>query len=145
VDENGEPLLLAEIDFTEALRRYMFEREEGETPAEARQRVTSDYDKSEELFNIIKQAQPRLAVRERVEKALKRNINWEDLKQDWNTFDAWLVKTEKEYSQTIEQFMQWFNSDDFRSKGVIYLSPQRIKDWWLQAFETDSKDKSHAL
>lgn len=87
----------------------------------------------------------KLAMRVRVENSLRRNLNWDDLKQDWNTFDRWLVDTEEETGQTIEQFMTWFKSDDFRAKGVIYLTPQKIKDWWLQAFDAFSKDKSHAL
>lgn len=76
----------------------------------------------------------RLLMRVRVENALHRNIDWEDLKQDWNTLDRWLVDTENESGQTIEAFMTWFKSDDFRARGVIYLNPQKIKDWWMQAF-----------
>lgn len=87
----------------------------------------------------------RLEMRQRVETALKRNINWEDLKQDWNTFDNWLVEREKENEGTIEGFMRWYKSDDFRAKGVIYLTPQRIKDWWLQAQDTGEEDGRHAL
>lgn len=86
----------------------------------------------------------RLLMRQRVETALNRNINWEDLKQDWNVFDLWLVATEEESGQTIEHFMTWYRSDDFRAKGVIYLNPSRIKDWWMQAFQHVS-DGRHAL
>lgn len=86
----------------------------------------------------------RLLMRGRVEKALSRNINWDDLKQDWDGFDKWLVNREEETGETIEYFMTWFNSDEFRAKGVIYLNPNKIKDWWMQAFQKQT-DGRHAL
>ena len=87
----------------------------------------------------------RLKMRERVENASGRNLNWDDLKQDWNSFDGWLVDREKETGETIEQFMTWYRADDFRAKGVIYLTANKIKDWWMQAFEQDDRDRRHAL
>lgn len=137
LDEQGEPMLQAEIDFTTALVRYMFERETGESPAAARLRVTREYD-IENLISLTRAAAPRLAMQARVEAAVKKSPNWDDLKSGWNDFDLWLLEREK-IGETIEGFMTWYNSDEFRVNNNLWLTPYRIKEFWQRAFEKKSE------
>lgn len=138
--KDGVDNLTLEIDLVSAFMRYLHEREDGESPAQARMRVTREPGGLDALLQITQAFRPRAEMRERVEQALKRNVNWEDLKQDWNTFDVWLIEQEKETGRTIEGFMKWHNSEEFRQRGIIYLSPNKIKDWWLQAFEKPAEE-----
>lgn len=132
--KHGIDNLTLEIDLISAFMRYLHEREDGESPAQARMRVTREVGGLDAILQITQTFRPRAEMRERVERALGRNPNWEDLKQDWNTFDVWLIEREKQDGQTIESFMKWHNADEYRLRGVIYLTPIKIKDWWLQAF-----------
>jgi len=59
---------------------------------------------------------------------------WDKTRSPWNGYENVLIKREKETGQTIEKFMDWYNSDDFRKKGNIWLDPDKIEMWWPQAF-----------
>ena len=98
------------------------------------------------LVDQLPHIKEQTEMRTRVENALHRNLDWDSPKSDWNGYDKKLVAREKEVGQTIEGFMVWFNSDEFRKNGVIYLKPSKIEDWWLQAFSNDIPGrKPHAL
>jgi hypothetical protein len=131
--------LKMEIDLAEVIRPFV---EAGKRNIEG---------KRGDMIDLIldPETKKKLQMRVRVENSLRRNLNWDDLKQDWNTFDRWLLDTESESGETIEKFMTWYNSDSFRAKGVIYLTAQKIKDWWLQAFdekqEYHTRGEQHAL
>lgn len=128
---DNDTSLKLEIDLIEAWKRYLFEREEGESPAVARERVTEDY-----VSKVIEHAQAGASMveyRNRIERAMGLNPNWDDTKQDWSGFDLWLKKKEGQ-GQTIESFMAWWKSDEFRAKGSIWLNPQKVKLMWGQAF-----------
>ena len=131
--------LQMEIDLAEVIRPFI---DAGRKYIPARKGDLVDY------YATLAQTNPellsRLLMRERVETAMNRNPPWDDLQQGWNGFDSWLVETEKATGQTIERFMVWYNSDDFRAKGIIYLNSQRIKDYWLQAFY-EKPDGRHGL
>jgi len=130
LSENGIDDLKLEMDLTQAFKSYWYEREQGKTPAQARDKVM-------EILKLNEIGSERDAMRRRVEGTLGRHPAWDDLKYDWNDFDKWLIDKEKETGQTIEGFMKWHNSDEFRAGGVIYLTANKIKDWWEQAFMTD--------
>lgn len=137
LSSNGIDNLKLEIDLVEAFKRYVFERDDGESPAEARARVTAEFDKIGEILRINGLGAERVAMQKRVEAALGRNLNWTDLKQDWDGFDLWLIEQEKR-GETIERFIAWFKQDEFRARGVIYLNSQKIKDWWYQVFPPEN-------
>ena len=107
---------------------------------EAEKRITEQRAAKGDVVDLFIQTSPALKeqtlMRQRVENALHRNLDWDSARSPWNGYEKKLVGREKDNGQTIEGFMQWFNSDEFRKKGVIYLNPTKIEDWWLQAFET---------
>lgn len=82
-------------------------------------------------------AQEIIQMRLRVETALKMNLanEWDETRSDWNGYEKKLIKREKETGQTIEQFMEWYNSDEFRKNGNIWLTPKKIDSWWPTAFD----------
>lgn len=129
---NGVDNLKLEIDLVQAYKSYWKEREGGKTPAEARDKVIT-------ILQLNSIGADKLDMQKRVEIALNRHPNWDDLKQDWNGFDRWLIEKEKD-GQTIEAFVKWHNVDEFRAKGIIYLTPQKIMDWWGQAFAKKTDD-----
>lgn len=129
---NGVDCLKLEMDLVQAFKAYWHEREDGKSPAEARDKVM-------EILKLNSIGADKLDMQKRVEAALNRHPNWDDLKQDWNGFDRWLLEKEKD-GQTIEAFVKWHNGDPFRAKGVIYLTPQKIMDWWGQAFEVKTDE-----
>jgi len=107
---------------------------------EAEKRITEQRAAKGDVVDLFIQMSPALKeqeqMRQRVENALHRNLDWDSARSPWNGYEKKLVRREKDNSQTIEGFMEWFNSDEFRKNGVIYLNPTKIEDWWLQAFET---------
>jgi hypothetical protein len=141
LSSNGIDNLKLEIDLVTAWKRYLFEREEGETPAGARERVVQDYVGA--VLAVARAGMDRVQYQKRIETVLGLSPNWDDLKQDWNSFDTWLMSKEKE-GQTIEAFMKWYNSDEFRAKGRIYLNPPKIKLIWNNAFEHKKEESRPA-
>ena len=111
-----------------------------ERKKEAEERKAKQRAAKGDIVDLFIQVSPALQeqtlMRQRVENALHRNLDWDSARSPWNGYEKKLVRREKDNSQTIEGFMEWFNSDEFRKKGVIYLNPTKIEDWWLQAFET---------
>ena len=111
-----------------------------ERKKEAEERKTKQRAAKGDVVDLFIQMSPALKeqeqMRQRVENALHRNLDWDSARSPWNGYEKKLVRREKDNSQTIEGFMEWFNSDEFRKNGVIYLNPTKIEDWWLQAFET---------
>jgi len=111
-----------------------------ERKKEAEERKAKQRAAKGDIVDLFIQVSPALQeqtlMRQRVENALHRNLDWDSARSPWNGYEKKLVRREKENGQTIEGFMEWFNSDEFRKKGVIYLNPTKIEDWWLQAFET---------
>ena len=122
------------IDLSSAFHRFVTEIDSGETPAQARLRVAADViDKTGVIIQLQRNGADREQYRRRVETAVNLSPNWDDLKEDWNGFELWLMEKE-EGGQTIEQFMTWYNSDEFRAKGGLWLNPPKIKKFWPQAF-----------
>jgi hypothetical protein len=79
-------------------------------------------------------------MRERIEKALKKNITDYE-RGDWAGFDRWLVARPEH--ETIEKFMEWWKGDDFRAKqGSVYLNARKIKENWLQVFSGGPKEEA---
>lgn len=106
---------------------------------EAKKRIAKQRAKKKEPLDFLienaDKIQAQAKMRERVEKAMRRHPDWDSPRSDWNGYEKLLIEREKETGQTIEQFMGWYNSDEFRKKGVIYLTRTKIEDYWLQAFD----------
>ena len=76
-------------------------------------------------------------MRIRVEAATGLGLSreWDKPRSTWNGYEKILIKREVETGQTIEQFMEWYKSDDFRKTGSIWLTADKIEMWWNSAFE----------
>lgn len=87
-------------------------------------------------------------MRLRVESATGLGLSreWDKTRSPWNGYEKTLIKREVETGQTIEQFMEWYNSDEFRKKSDIWLNPDKIELMWGKAFTQKSQDDYyHAL
>ena len=74
---------------------------------------------------------------DRAERAMKKTPNWNA--EPWKNYHKVLVKVEERTGFTIEQFMKWWNSDDFRKQQNIWLKPSKIDEFWVTAMsETDT-------
>ena len=146
VDEQGEPILIVEVDLVSAWLRYMFERESGESAGEAKVRVTADFDKVGVILDTVLAGKAMEEFRKRIETALVKSPNWDSAKDDWYEFDRWLYVKDQD-GETIEQFMTWWRSDDFRARSEIWLKPSKIKENWPQALakRTDEKEFTRLL
>jgi|APSaa5957512622_1039677.scaffolds.fasta_scaffold14065_3 hypothetical protein len=83
-------------------------------------------------------------MRERVERAVKKNPDWFSPRSEWEGYEKKLMKREKETGQTIEQFMVWYRSDEFRAKNDLWLKPSRIEEFWQRAFEEKKEETAPA-
>jgi len=81
-------------------------------------------------------------MRVRVEAATGLGLSreWDKPRSTWNGYEKILIKREVETGQTIEQFMKWYNSDDFRKNGDIWLNADKIELWWDKAFEEQQEE-----
>lgn len=115
--------------------------------AEAKERVDkqrAERDNRDPIIETLKAAQdnaPLLEMRLRVETALNLNLSreWDLPKSDWYGYDRTLLQRERETGETIERFMNWYNEDDFRREGNIWLKPNKIEMFWRKAFSGNSK------
>lgn len=117
---------------------------------DAQERKAKQRAAKKDMVDAFKEVQPALKaqqeMRQRVENALRRNLDWDSARSPWNGYDKKLVAREKETGQTIEGFMKWLNADEFRKKQTIYLTPTKIEDWWITAFAQEpTKERRHKL
>jgi len=116
-----------------------FSKSFSEQKEEAKERIEEQRKGKGDIVDLFMKVSPELKaqteMRQRVENALRRNLDWDSARSPWNGYDKKLIKREQEAGENIERFMDWFNGDEFRKKGVIYLTPTKIEDWWLQAFD----------
>jgi len=138
VDEHNEPLLQAEIDFTSAWHRYVTEREDGLTPAEARLKIADEFD---DIF-ISAKGQERNITRQEFMDVMKIDFGSED-NANWNTLLSHLVEA-KAKGETIQKFAEWCKADPFNSPKVhqIAQNPLLVKQVWRSAFAVGEKAQS---
>ena len=78
-------------------------------------------------------------MRDRAEVALNITPDWDNPNSVWLDYNKKLVVKEKETGFTIEGFVKWWNSDDFRKEQGIWLNPEKINKFWKTAMsETDT-------
>jgi len=118
-----------------------------ERKATAKERIEKQRASKGDVLDLLTENLPHLKaqteMRQRVENALHRNLDWDSPRSPWNGYEKKLIQREKDTGETIERFMEWFNDDDFRKNGVIYLNPTKIDDWWLQAFEPEPEQPQY--
>lgn len=133
VDANGEPVLQAEIDFVSAFLRYMFEREQGETPAQARERIMKDFGELG-FIGASQEAQERARMTQVLMDVLGLDVD--EGNADWAAVISFCLEKERA-GETVKQFREWMNGDPFNSpkKHQIAQSPLIIKKTWRSAFE----------
>lgn len=115
---------------------------------EAKKRIEEQRTKRGDLFDFIAEEGSKIQMiddmRQRVEAAtgLRLIREWDKKNGDWNGYEKTLIKREVETGQTIEKFMEWFNSDEFRKTSQrIWLKPDKIELWWDEAMEWHENGK----
>lgn len=117
--------LQVEIDLIAAWKRYLFEREDGETPAQTRLKITSEYSPG-----FMDQAR----MTQEIMDTLGVEVSLDS--SEWQTVISFCLGAEKR-GETIKAFRLWMNDDPYNSpkKHQIAQSPLIIKKTWRSAFE----------
>jgi hypothetical protein len=132
---NGIDNLKAEIDLISAWMRYLFEREEGSTPAETRAKI------AEALGFFGDTHTDRARMLQLIMDTL--GVEVDESQPEWKTVISFCLDAEKK-NQTISDYRAWMNSDPFNSpkKHQIANSPLIIKKTWASAFEKHKTDET---
>lgn len=140
LQENGIDLdknLMLEIQLVSAWKRYVFEREEGLSPAEVREKIANEY-----IFSESPGVMKAQKCIQEVQDAMGLDVNYN--LPAWFTVIQFVMKKADE-GQTIQQYRAWCDSDKFNSPKThqIAQKPMLIKDTWRKAFEgvSNTEDK----
>lgn len=124
--------LQLEIDLVSAWKRYLFEREDGLTPAETREKIVNELG----FFGTAHTDKARMM------QLLMDTLGVEvdENKPEWITVINFCLEAEKK-NQTVSAYRAWMNSDPYNSpkKHQIAQNPLLIKQTWLSAFEQPRK------
>ena len=114
----------------------------------AKERIEKQRASKGDILDFFTQTQPEIKIitemRERVSAAVGLNLTreWDKTRSDWNGYEKKLIKREVETGETIEQFMEWYNSDEFRRDNQrIWLKPDVIEKFWPSAFSEQEPDR----
>jgi hypothetical protein len=132
---NGVDNLKLEIDLISAWMRYLFEREEGNTPAETRAKIA-------DALGFFGDAHTdRARMMQLIMDTL--GVEVDDAMTEWKTVISFCLDAEKK-NQTISAYRAWMNNDPFNSpkKHQIAQSPLIIKKTWASAFEIKAEEKA---
>jgi len=134
--ESGVSCLQLEIDIAAAIRPLFGEEKKKYSPKTDGDGVFSYIEEAARHDSDLARL---IALRLRIETALRKNItDWE--RGEWAGFDRWLAKRPE--NETIEGFISWWLSDDFRRKsGTVYLNARKIKENWLQVYYKQNKNE----
>jgi len=129
--------LSLEMDLFSAWMRYVNERDEGETPAEARSKIAKEYG----ILGFVGMSD---AVREKarmleiLEGALHLTIDAEE----WNDVILFCIRKEAE-GQTVVRYQEWRDKDVFNSpkSHQIAQDPKLVIKTWPQAFANKPEAK----
>lgn len=127
-----------EIDLFNVWMRYMNEREDGLTPAEAREKIAAEYDP---LGHSAK-GQERNQVKQEFMDIMRLDFGSED-NQDWNTLLNFLVER-KQDGEHISRYAEWCKSDPYNSPKLhqIAQKPLLVKQTWRGAFHEEKTSSS---
>ena len=129
-----------EIDLFNVWMRYMNEREEGLTPAQARERIAAEFDS----LGYSQAGQERNKVKQEFMDVMRLDFGSED-NTDWNTLLNFLVER-KAAGEHITQYLEWCKRDPYNSPKLhqIAQKPLLVKQTWRGAFtvfQTTGKDR----
>lgn len=129
---NNTDNLQLEVDLVSAWMRYMFEREEGVTPGETKDKIAAELG----FFGTAHTDKARMM------QLLMDTLGVEvdESKKEWITVINFCIEAEKK-NQTVSAYRAWMNSDPYNSpkKHQIAQNPLLIKQTWLSAFEQPRK------
>jgi len=135
--------LQLEIDLFNVWMRYMNEREDGLTPAEAREKIAKEFDP----LGYSAKGQERNQVKQEFMDIMRLDFGSED-NADWNTLLNFLVER-KQAGEYISRYAEWCKSDPYNSPKLhqIAQKPLLVKQTWRGAFTViqSSKSKGFAL
>jgi len=133
---NGIDNLKAEIDLIEVWWRYVTEREEGLSPAEARLKIAQEFNGTGQS----EKGQERNITRQEFMDVMKINVGDST---DWNSLLDFLIKA-KAKGETIQQFADWCKADPYNSPKIhqIAQKPLLVKQVWAAAFFKEEKKDS---
>ena len=122
--------LTAEIDLVSAWMRYMFEREEGKTPAETREKIAAELG----ALGFSPESTERARMMQLLMDTLGLDVNEDSA--SWSAIIDFCLKMEVE-GQTVKEYREWMDRDPYNSpkKHQIALAPLLIKKTWRSAFE----------
>jgi len=130
--------LQLEIDLVAAWKRYLFEREGGQTPADARAKIAQELG----FFGI------EHTERARMMQLLMDTLGVEvdESRTEWMAVINFCLGAEKK-NQTVSAYREWMNADPYNSpkKHQIAQNPLLIKRTWLSAFEVKPSVKTDEL
>lgn len=124
---------------TEIKNKYNHKKGKEEAKERIAKQRASKKDPLDFLVENGKDIQMLKDMRLRVEAATGLGLSreWDKARSPWNGYEKTLIKREAETGQTIEQFMEWYNSDKFRKdNNSIWLNPDKIELWWGKAFKS---------
>jgi hypothetical protein len=124
--------LQLEIDLVSAFMRYMFEREEGVTPGESKDKITA------ELGFFGTEHTDKARMMQLLMDTL--GVEVDETKTEWVTVINFCIEAEKK-NQTVSAYRAWMNRDPYNSpkKHQIAQTPLLIKQTWMSAFEEIKK------
>ena len=128
-----------EIDLFNVWMRYMNEREDGLTPAEAREKIAAEYDP----LGHSARGQERNQVKQEFMDIMHIDFGSED-NQDWNALLNFLVER-RAAGQYIAQYLEWCKRDPYNSPKLhqIAQKPLLVKQTWRGAFSSNPEQNSN--
>jgi hypothetical protein len=129
--------LKLEVDLVSAWHRYVNERQEGLTPAEARAKITSEFGVLG-FIGMSDLARERSRMAQVIMDTLRLDVD--EGNPDWVAVIDFCLLEEKK-GQTIKKYQEWREKDLFNSpkSHQIAMKPRLIKSTWLQAFDIQKK------
>lgn len=140
LQSNGVDNLKLEVDLVSAWHRYVNEREEGLTPAEARAKITQEFGVLG-FVGMSDKARDRARMAQVIMDNMRLNV--EEDRPEWIAVIDFCLRAEKE-GQTVQKYEEWRRSDLYNSPKThqIAMKPGLIKSTWPQAFEEQKKSLS---
>lgn len=130
LDHYGIDNLQLSIDLCESVKKFLV----SDSPAKARESILKSVQKTLEEGAAI---QIRI---DEIEAEIKNRVRISPVGREWEDFLRWAYRQEQDNGQKIEQFVDWWVSDEWRMAHPV-SSPQSWYVKWLQAFPAESAQK----
>lgn len=138
---NGIDDLKLEVDLCTAWKRYVNERDAGETPATARDRIADEY--PDGIYFGSEYGRERMQLRQEFMDIMQMDFG------DDTKWDALLdhLQRAKAKGESIKTFAEWCNKDPYNSpkKHQIAQNPLLVKSVWKSAFLSPEEEKYRLL